>query len=396
MDFNSLINSIDLAADSFRKSAVSSVNIHVSLRNWLIGYYIVEYEQNGEDRAEYGTGILEKLSRKLKHQRGLSLRSLKIFRKFYLTYPGIGQTPSAQFEFRKLMEEGTLFEYDALPSIDLLTKGSGSGKNELIRHTKSTYKKGQTASAQFEREDISLPFDKILKNLSFSHLVELVQIEDPLKRAFYEIEAIKSTWSVRELKRQINSLLFERMGLSKDKDKLMKIVSEKTELLEPMHLMRDPNVFEFLGLEQKEFMPESSLEKALINHMQEFILELGEGFCFEARQKRILIGSDYYFIDLVFYHRIIKCHVLIELKAEKFDHAHMSQLNTYLNYYRKNYMTGGDRPPVGILLCTSKDEELVEYASFGIDNEIFVNEYMLHLPSRKQLVEFIKSEKEKF
>jgi predicted nuclease of restriction endonuclease-like (RecB) superfamily len=217
-------------------------------------------------------------------------------------------------------------------------------------------------------------------------------IDDPLKRAFYEVECIQGSWSVRELKRQIGSLYFERSGLSNDKSKLAALVKTGAEVSDPRLAIRDPYVFEFLGLKSQEVMGESNLEDALLDRLQEFLLELGHGFCFEARQKRILIGETHGFIDLVFYHRILKCHVLIELKLAVFTHEHLGQLNTYVSWYQRHMMAGGDNPPVGILLCTQKDHALVEYALAGMDNQLFVSKYQLALPRKEEIQRFIEAQ----
>jgi predicted nuclease of restriction endonuclease-like (RecB) superfamily len=196
----------------------------------------------------------------------------------------------------------------------------------------------------------------------------------------------------RELKRQIASLYFERSGLSKNKKKLAELVQSGAEAAEPKLAIRDPYIFEFLGLKPQEVMSESALEDSLLDKLQSFLLEMGHGFCFESRQKRILIGNDYFFIDLVFYHRILKCHVLIELKVDGFSHEYLGQLNTYVNWYRKNEMTEGDNPPVGILLCTQKKHALVEYALAGMDNQLFVSKYQLELPDKEEIRRFLEDQ----
>ena len=234
--------------------------------------------------------------------------------------------------------------------------------------------------------------DKIIRRLSYSHLELIVDLDDDLKRAFYEIECIRGNWSVRELKRQIGSLYYERSGLSKDKKKLAALAQEGAEADEPRLAIRDPYVFEFLGLKPKEVMSESHLEDQLLDKLQDFLLELGHGFCFEARQKRILIGDTHNFVDLVFYHRILKCHVLVELKVERFSHESIGQLNTYVSWYKKNMMTEGDNPPIGILLCTQRDRTLVEYALAGMDNGLFVSKYQLELPKKEEMQRFIEEQ----
>jgi predicted nuclease of restriction endonuclease-like (RecB) superfamily len=203
---------------------------------------------------------------------------------------------------------------------------------------------------------------------------------------------MKGNWAVRELKRQIGSLYYERSGLSKDKKKLAALVRAGAETAEPQLEIRDPYVFEFLGIKAKETMAESDLENALLDKLHDFLLELGHGFCFEARQKRILIGKKPGFVDLVFYHRVLKCHVLIELKVAEFNHEHLGQLNTYVSWYRKNMMSDGDTLPIGILLCTHKDHALVEYALAGMDNRLFVSKYQLELPKKAEMEHFLEEQ----
>ncbi len=238
-------------------------------------------------------------------------------------------------------------------------------------------------------QGLAIPSAKLVSALSFTHLEQLIAIEDPLKRAFYEIECIRGNWSVRALKRQIATLYFERSGLSKDKEKLSQMVQQGVETAEPALAIRAPYIFEFLGLRAKDAMAESDLEAALVEHLREFLLELGHGFCLEAQQKSILIGGTRGFVDLVFYHRILKCHVLVELKVDEFRHEHLGQINTYVNWYREHMMMEGDHPPVGLLLCTGKDQALVQYATAGIDSRLFVSKYAVQLPAKAELERFL-------
>lgn len=233
---------------------------------------------------------------------------------------------------------------------------------------------------------------QLTAQLSYSHIEMLVDIENDLKRAFYEIECMRGNWSVRELKRQIGSLYYERSGLSKDKKRLAELVRASAEASEPRLAIRDPYVFEFLGIKSKEVIGESDLEDVLLDKLHDFLLELGHGFCFEARQKRILIGKKPGYVDLVFYHRVLKCHVLIELKVAEFNHEHLGQLNTYVSWYRKNIMSEGDNLPVGILLCTQKEHVLVEYALAGMDNRLFVSKYQLELPKKDEMERFLEEQ----
>ncbi len=241
-------------------------------------------------------------------------------------------------------------------------------------------------------KEIRINPERLLLKLSYSHLAEIAKIDDPLKRAFYEMECMKGSWSVSELERQIHSLYFERSGLSKDKKKLSDLVSKKAVQITPKDVFNNPVAIEFLGLSERAIVTESDLEQAILDHLQIFLLEMGTGFCFEARQKRILIDDTYDFIDLVFYHRVLKCHVLVDLKTEKFQHTFAGQMNAYLNYYRYEVITEGDNPPVGILLCTEKGNTMVKYATGGMDETIFVQKYMLALPSKEELEEYLRKE----
>lgn len=235
---------------------------------------------------------------------------------------------------------------------------------------------------------------KLVERLSYTHLEQLIAIEDATKRAFYETECMKGTWSVRELKRQIASLYYERSGMSRKPELLAEITQQEAESNRVRDLIKSVYTFEFLGLNPKDAVEESDLETALLDHLQSFILELGHGFCLEARQKKLLIGDEYFFVDLVFYHRILKCHVLVELKVEEFNHTNAGQLNTYLNYYKAEVMQPDDHPPVGILLVTQKNTSLVEYATAGMDNQLFVSKYLLQLPKKEELEAFIRQELE--
>lgn len=256
----------------------------------------------------------------------------------------------------------------------------------------------QTLSAQFDImqkkvDKIDIDPLVLISRLSFSHFIELMGEKDPLKRAFYEVEAIKGNWSVRQLKRQMGSLLYERTGLSADKKGLIQDINLNPS--KPEEIMRDPYVFEFVGLETKEKFFESDLGEALIKHLQIFLLELGKGFCFEASQKRLFIDGEYYYVDLVFYHRILKCHVLIDLKTQKFHHIDAGQMNFYLNYYRDNEISKDDNPPVGIVLCTDKRSSAVKYATGSLSNHLFVSRYQVQLPTVKELEDFIRQDIEK-
>jgi predicted nuclease of restriction endonuclease-like (RecB) superfamily len=358
LSFEHLVGIIAKTHAELAAQASRAINSSLTLRNWLIGLYIEEYERRGVDRQQYGEKLLERLSESLTRN-GVSRcdrRELYRYRQFYLTYPQIVETLSPQ----------------SASTLPVPTAAGNNGRSLAPRL-------GITAS-------------DILSKLSFSHIAELLQCDDATKRDFYELECIRGNWSVRELKRQIDSLYYERSGLSKDRKKLATLAQEGAERVVPSMAIRDPYVFEFLGLKAHEVMGESQLEDQLLNKLQDFLLELGRGFCFEARQKRILIGDSHNFVDLVFYHRILKCHVLVELKLAAFSHENIGQLNTYVSWYRKNMMTDGDNPAVGILLCTQKDHALVEYALAGIDNRLFVSKYLLQLPKKEEMQRFIEEQ----
>lgn len=263
-------------------------------------------------------------------------------------------------------------------------------KNTVIRQMPSD--ELQTDDYELINKNTHSLNNKIITSVSFSHFVELIKISDELKRKFYELLILKTTLSVNELKRQISTLTYERLGLSGDYEKAFSQIQQKIMPEQNTDIIKSHYFFEFLDINQPELIEETELEQALINHLQQFILELGNGFCFEARQKRLLIGNEYYFIDLVFYHRILKCHVLIDLKVEKASHEHIGQLKTYINYYKKKFVLETDNPPVGILLVTDQNKSLVEYAIADTDKDIFVSKYLLQLPSKKQLTDFIQNE----
>lgn len=234
--------------------------------------------------------------------------------------------------------------------------------------------------------------ERLLSQLSYTHLEQLVRLDDNSKREFYEANCVQGQWSVRELKRQIATLYYERTALSTNKEAIANQNDQRAERENSRFPVRDPYMFEFLGLKSSEVMGESDLEDALLDRLQAFLLELGHGFCFEARQKRILIGDTHNFVDLVFYHRILKCHVLVELKIDKFTHEHIGQLNTYVSWYADNQMTHGDNPPVGLLLCTEKDTTVAKYALAGMTNQLFVSRYQVALPSPEELQELLSAE----
>ena len=374
ISFEQLAQKIITVDDSMRGVAVKTINQATTLRNWIIGCYIVEYEQNGSDRAKYGDNLLKSLEKRI-GQKGLNVTLFQLSRLFYRDYPHIGTLVSANHAtaLHKLpLSEIYATVSHKLPEID-------------------SFAVNKKNAGKFS-EQFNTPPENLVSALSFSHIRELLTIEDPLVRFFYETECIRGTWSVRELRRQIVSNLHIRIGLSEDKMKAMMLADSKAERHTPLLQIRDPYTFEFLGLQAKDVVTESDIEEALLGHLQEFLLELGKGFCFEARQKRIIIDGEYYFADLVFYNRLLHCNVIVELKNDEFRHEHIGQLNAYVSYYAENEMQPGDNPPVGILLCTHKGKKMVEYALGSMDNHLFVSTYQLQLPNRQQLEQFLMDE----
>jgi predicted nuclease of restriction endonuclease-like (RecB) superfamily len=364
-DFDSLVTSIVHLHQQTQDFATKAVNVALTLRNWLIGCRIVEFEQQGKDRAAYGERLLLALAQRLTAAglKRVDVRELRRFRLLYEVYPQIRETLTPEL-------------------LDSL--GAGALRSPLNALPQP---KRESVTPESQIEVTMSP--QLIQRLSFTHLVELIQLPDATQRRFYEIECIRGNWSVRELRRQIASLYYERSGLSKDKAKLSAMAHAAAESIQPAHIIRDPYVFEFLGLRSRDVMAESDLEDALLDRLQDFLLELGHGFCFEARQKRILIGDEHFFIDLVFYHRILKCHILVELKTDAFRHEHLGQLNTYVAYYKKHQMTPGDQPPIGILLCTRKNDALVEFALGDLSNKVFVSRYAVELPRKEDMERFI-------
>ena len=348
--------------DSAYSATVKAINRFATIRNYVIGFYIVEYEQHGNDRAKYGDRLLKRLAESV-NKRGINETILKNCRRFYLAYPQIK---------------------------DYLTAISPTASKKSLGKSPTASDKSSQISPTLSDNFIT-PAAELVSKLSFSHIVEILTIDDPLARFFYETECIRCCWSVKELRRQISTNLYFRAGMSQKPELLL----ERTEInTSPAITIKDPFSFEFLGLRPEAFT-ENDLENALIGHLQEFLLEMGKGFCFEARQKRMIIDDEYYFADLVFYNRILHCNVIIELKDDEFRHADLSQLNAYVSYFRENEMNLGDNPPVGILLCTRKGDKMVEYALAGMDNDLFVSTYMLSLPDKKALQEFLLKEIEK-
>jgi len=386
MDFDLLIQAITDAQNKLQKRALQSVNQYLVIRNWLIGFYIVEFEQHGEDRAKYGEKLLIQLATALKKKRGMSYQNLNLFRQFYFTYPQLIFPVADSLQYFSISN----LYINELVNTKILQPVAGESEKRILQPVagESSAQKGQPEAVQFQTDP-----KKLLQHFSFRHFTELIKIKEPLKRLFYEQQAIKGDWSSRQLARQIETLLIERVGLSKDKDKMLQDIMEQNDIERIEDTLNDPYFFEFSGLKELPEYSEHDLETALINKIEDFLLELGNGFCFEARQKRITVSDEHDRIDLVFYHRILRCHVLIDLKNTAFRKDYVGQMIYYLNYYRENMMTQYDNPPVGIILCTEKDHAKVHYATAGLDQSIFVAKYMVELPKEEELLRIIKNEK---
>lgn len=383
INFDSLVSQIEQTNEALQNNARLIINRHVTAKAWLTGYYIVEYEQNGSDRAKYGESLIAELAKRLKANGGnnWSKRTLELYRTFYTTYRVLAE-PVQHYIIKN-------FPIAQSPIAQLEIKGNQGNRiaQSLIAKSDSI---GQSLISQFK----GVAPDKLFNRLSFTHLAAILPIKDPLQRAFYETMAIRGTWSVRELQRQIDSNYYVRSGWSQKPEALADIVDGKAEQQSLSLDIKSPYTFEFLGLQGKDVIEESDLETALIDNLRDFILELGMGFCFEERQKKMLIDDRYYWADLVFYHRILKRHVIIELKANRLDYADTAQLKMYLAYYRKNIMLPDDNPPVGILMCSEVGQEMVEYTLLDLDENVFISKYELSMPSKERMTEFLRKENE--
>jgi len=321
--YQKLIDTIGTTIENARQRAVQAVNNELLQANWAVGKFLVEYEQNGNEKAEYGSSLLANLSKdlKLRFGKGFSKSNIYLMRQFYLKYQ---------------------------------------------------------------------IFQSVTGKLTWTHYAELLGVSDDNARGFYEKQSVIENWSVRELKRQINSSLFERLALSQDKQGVLKLAERGLIIDNPKDIVKDPYILEFLQIPEQHRMTESKLEQKIIDNLQTFLLELGKGFSFVGRQYRITLDNDHYYVDLVFYHRILKCFVLIDLKTKHVKHQDIGQMNLYLNYFKSEENSEGDNPPIGIVLGADKNDILVEYAIGGISNNIFVSKYQLYLPDKKVLEQKVK------
>jgi predicted nuclease of restriction endonuclease-like (RecB) superfamily len=336
-----------------RKAVAYGVNTAMVLTNYEIGRLIVEHEQKGKTRAEYGAELLEGLSARLTEEfgKGFSARNLRSFRSFFMTYcdraPKIWQTPSAK----------------------------------LVTAQRPRTPSGELAPVRIWQK----PSAKSHFTLSWSHYVFLMSITDEAERNFYEIEATNEHWSLPELRRQFDSSLYERLSLSRDKKKVAALSRKGHVVEKPEDAMKDPYVLEFLGLKEKAGYSENDLETAIINRIEQFLLELGKGFLFEARQKRFTYDDQHFRVDLVFYNRLLRCYVLVDLKIGRLTHQDLGQMQMYVNYYDRKVRLADENPTVGILLCKEKNDALVEITLPKDNRQIFARKYQLYLPTKAQL-----------
>jgi predicted nuclease of restriction endonuclease-like (RecB) superfamily len=322
-EYNQLLDNIGSTLQKARENAIKAINTELVKANWEIGRHIVEFEQQGKEKADYGSALLTNLAKdlKTKYGKGFSKSNIYLCRLFY-----------------------------------------------------TKYQKFQTVSGK----------------LSWSHYAELLTVSDDLARSFYEKQSIKENWSFREMKRQIDSALFQRLALSKDKKGVLALADKGHIISTSKDAIKDPYVFEFLNIPKDSIIKEHDLEKKLIDNLQKFLLELGKGFSFVARQFKITVDNEHNFIDLVFYHRILRCFVLIDLKIKKVKHKDIGQMNFYLNYFKEEENTDGDNDPIGIIIAADKHDFLVKYATGGLSNKIFVSKYQLYLPDQKVLEKKVK------
>ena len=388
LDFESLVNRIQNSSFVLQENARMIINRNVTVRAWLTGFYIVEYEQRGTDRAKYGEQLLNRLSKRLDNK-SFGLSSLKNYRQFYLYYPEL-IVPIVDYLRQNSLKSQTLSGF--LEGIDNQSDIKSQTLSGFLPDMQSS-KVSQDGYAMLTTDGDVVPVPQMLFNrMSYSNITLLLHVEDSTQRAFYAIEAMRGPWSYRELKRQIDSNYYIRSGWSKRPDLLAEKINDHVETASFKEEIKSPFTFEFLGLSSRDVIEESDLEQSIIDHFQDFMLELGMGFCLESRQKKMLIDNRYYKADLVFYHRILKCHCIVELKAHRLDYSDVAQLNMYIEYYRAHYMRPDDNPPVGILLCTEYGQEMVQYLSPFVDPQLFVAQYELELPNKQKITEFLMRE----
>ena len=357
-------NVVDLITQA-RKRVATTVNIAEVYTKFHIGQYIVEYEQKGEIRAEYGKAVLKELSKRLTDRLGdgWGYSTLKNIKQFYLVYA------------------------KRLNTVEPIENSKLSLQNEEKKYNQDL--------VQDKKAKHCLAFSEESFTLSWSHYLILMRITDPMARRFYEIECRQQDWSVRQLSRQVASSLYERLVLSRNKDEVMRLAQEGQTIEKPSDIIKNPITLEFLGLKPDAVYSETKLENAIISKMQQFLLELGKGFLFEARQKRFTFDEQHFYVDLVFYNRLLQCYVLIDLKIERLTHQDLGQMQMYVNYYDRHVKQDFEKPTIGILLCKEKNDALVEL-TLPKDANIYASAYQLYLPNKALLQAKVKEWIEEF
>lgn len=363
-EFENLATTFQVTQDALLRHSARAVDSALVVRNWLFGWYLVEFENASASRADlYGKELISKLAKRLKEKglRGVSPTNLRKFREFFQAYPEIQRATSVT----SLAVLGSpSFLQDSAPT-------------EKIQQTLSVESFQSMRQAAFTQIASSLP-------LGWSHYVELLTLEDPSERSFYEIEAASNQWSVRELQRQIASSLYQRLALSRDTNEIRRLAVEGQVVEKAADLIKNPIVLEFLGLQDRTHYSEDDLESAIIDQLESFLLELGKGFLFEARQKRFTFDNDHFRVDLVFYNRLLRCYVLVDLKRDKLTHQDLGQMQMYVNYFDRHVKLSEELPTIGILLCHRKNDALVEL-TLPPNANIFASKYQLYLPSKEEL-----------
>ena len=363
-EFENLATTFQVTQDALLRHSARAVDSALVVRNWLFGWYLVEFENASASRADlYGKELINKLAKRLKEKglQGISPTNLRKFREFFQAYPEIQRATS-------------------------VTSLAGLGSPSFLQDSAPTEKIQQTLSVESFQSMWQATFTQIASSLplGWSHYVELLTLEDPSERSFYEIEAASNQWSVRELQRQIASSLYQRLALSRDTNEIHRLAVEGQVVEKAADLIKNPIVLEFLGLQDRPHYSEDELESAIIDQLESFLLELGKGFLFEARQKRFTFDNDHFRVDLVFYNRLLRCYVLVDLKRDKLTHQDLGQMQMYVNYFDRHVKLSEELPTIGILLCHRKNDALVEL-TLPPNANIFASKYQLYLPSKEEL-----------
>ena len=390
-EYDELYQRVTKILEEARSQIARTVNTAMVHAYWLVGREIVEVEQRGDFRAKYGERLIERLAERLNQRfgRGMSIATLRRIRSFYLSYPEGSQIPSniSQVEIRStpLIESGNQ-KNRSTPLIE-----SGNQKNRSTPLIESGNQKNRSTpliESTHPGRGLFPPF------LGWSHYLVLLRVRDPKARAFYEIEAARESWSVRELERQVASLLFERLAKSRDKDQVLTLAKRGQTISAPSDVIKSPFVLEFLDLQERSSWLERDLEQAIIDRLESFLLELGKGFCFVARQKRLTLEGDHFYVDLVFYNRLLRCFVIVDLKLGELTHQDLGQMQMYVNYFDRYQRAEHEEATVGIVLCSAKNDAMVKITLPADNTQIHASRYQLYLPTETELREELERERE--